>query len=292
MPASSPDAGASTDNPLRASKEQAFENSLGMKFVPVPGTDVLFCIHETRWKDYAVYAAEVEGVDGGSRSQTHDGFTPTDRPEDHPVTRVSWEDAQAFCAWLSEKEGRTYRLPTDREWSVAVGLGRLERPRSGDTPESLSGKVADEFPWGKGWPAPEGAGNYSDASRQAKAPRADARYVEGGYDEGFPTTAPVMSFAATSSVSTTQGAMYGEWCEDRVNISNEQRVLRGELSARADLHSGFARMRTLRVVAVWNNNERGNARRDSAWVGRSEERMATPAAICSRPMIPASRALQ
>ena len=39
-------------------------NTLGMKFLPVKGTDVLFCIHEVRYKDYAAYAADVQGVDG------------------------------------------------------------------------------------------------------------------------------------------------------------------------------------------------------------------------------------
>ena len=29
---------------------------------------------------------------------------------------VSWEDAVAFCEWLSKKEGRKYRLPTDAAW--------------------------------------------------------------------------------------------------------------------------------------------------------------------------------
>ena len=44
--------------------KEAFTNTLGMKLVPVPGTGVLFCIHETRRKDYAAYAAEVSGVEG------------------------------------------------------------------------------------------------------------------------------------------------------------------------------------------------------------------------------------
>ena len=41
---------------------KAFTNTLGMKFVPVSGTDVQFCIWETRVKDYAAYAAANAGV--------------------------------------------------------------------------------------------------------------------------------------------------------------------------------------------------------------------------------------
>ena len=60
---------------------------------------------------------------------------------------------------------------------------------------------------------------------------------------------------------------YGtKWCG-----REDARVLRGGLSACADLRSGSAGWRTLRVGAVWNNNERdgarrGNAQRDSAVV--------------------------
>ena len=42
----------------------AFVNTLGMPFVPVPGTEVQFCIWETRVKDYAAYSAANAGVDG------------------------------------------------------------------------------------------------------------------------------------------------------------------------------------------------------------------------------------
>ena len=79
---------------------------------------------------------------------------------DDPVVNVSWEDAKAFCGWLSGKEGygKRYRLPTDHEWSCAVGIG--DRENADATPKSKDNRMADVFPWGEQWPPPDDAGNY------------------------------------------------------------------------------------------------------------------------------------
>jgi len=189
----------------------AFTNTLGMVFKPVPGTKVQFCIWETRVKDYAAYAAANAGVDGFWKKPFRE-FKQTDT---HPVVHVSWEDANAFCAWLTRKEraagkitaNQSYRLPTDAEWSVAVGLGR----ESGNTPEAKDGGVKGVYPWGKAWPPPKGAGNYDKSLKVDK----------------FDYTAPVGSFAANAQGLHDLAGNVWEWCEDKWNPTSSHRVLRG-----------------------------------------------------------------
>jgi formylglycine-generating enzyme required for sulfatase activity len=55
--------------------------------------------------------------------------------EQWPVVNVSFEDALAFAAWRSKRDGVKYRLPTEEEWEYAARNG----PR------------ADLYPWGKDW---------------------------------------------------------------------------------------------------------------------------------------------
>lgn len=56
------------------------------------------------------------------------GGSPPEGREEHPVTLVSYQDAAAYCAWLSHEMGQIVRLPTEAEWERAA-RGGLERQR-------------------------------------------------------------------------------------------------------------------------------------------------------------------
>ena len=89
------------------------------------------------------------------------GFSSGD---DEAVVFVSYDDAVAFCRWLSEREGKTYRLPTEAEWEYACRAGTMWNFWMGDRllkpymknqavapdPKPLSLQVAQQpaNPWG------------------------------------------------------------------------------------------------------------------------------------------------
>jgi formylglycine-generating enzyme required for sulfatase activity len=218
---------------------QRWTNSLGMIFVPVPGTAVQFAIWDTRVTDFTAFIQATgydatqgmgslgkDGWNGRGDSWKSPGFAqgPT-----HPVCGVSWEDAKAFCEWLTKKErntgqlqqGQLYRLPTDAEWSVAVGL----EEEAGSTPDEKSARSRGAYPWGTQWPPPRGAGNYAGEESKTGAP-ADWPVIS-DFDDRFARTSPVGSFSANLFGLYDMGGNVWQLCEDFYKLDQQWRVFRG-----------------------------------------------------------------
>jgi formylglycine-generating enzyme required for sulfatase activity len=111
------------------------------------------------------------------------------------VVLVTWNDAKAFCEWLSRKDNRTYRLPTEAEWEYACRGGTTTRYWNGDDQEGLA-KIA----------------NVGDGTLKQ-------RYSDWDYEtitarDGHVFTAPVGSFPANAFGLHDMHGNVWEWCAD------------------------------------------------------------------------------
>jgi formylglycine-generating enzyme required for sulfatase activity len=118
------------------------------------------------------------------------GFEQTD---DHPVVEVSWNDAVAFAEWLSRKEGKLYRLPTEAEWEYACRAGSTTRYHFGDDPEGLAE-----------------VGNVADGTAKAKYPA----WTTIAAQDGFVNTSPVGRFRPNAWGLYDMHGNVWEWCWD------------------------------------------------------------------------------
>lgn len=144
--------------------------------------------------------------------------------DNQPVVNVTWEDAAAFCNWLSEQEGlqpaykkdgdtfvpvspmtNGYRLPTDAEWEWAAryaGPGKIQR-----------------YPWGDSLPVRAGSGNYADRSASVIL-----QEIIPDYDDGYIGAAPVGKFPPNALGLYDMGGNVAEWAHDYYAVSVDSRM--------------------------------------------------------------------
>ena len=160
-----------------------FVNSLGMQFVPFSEKKTWLSVWETRVQDYTTYATN--NVWKAAWFQNS---------QNHPAVNIRWEDAQAFCAWLTQRERQAgilsgnegYRLPTTSEWVSALG-------KAGNYPPEIN------------------TGNFGVSLKV----------------DSFPKTSPVGSFPANEiGIHDLRGNVW-EWCIAWPKKEGSARILHG-----------------------------------------------------------------
>ena len=127
-------------------------------------------------------------VAGASWKKT--GFAQTDG---HPVVCVSFDDAIAFCRWLSKKISKAVRLPTEAQWEYACRAG-----------------TQTAYAWGDEWDKGKGWANAADATAK-KRYRGWRTFP---WEDGYIYTAPVGTYRANAFGLHDMHGNAWEWCAD------------------------------------------------------------------------------
>ncbi len=125
----------------------------------------------------------------------HDEEGATRTNLNYPVVHVSWNDATAYCQWLSRKTGKNYRLPTEAEWEYAAGNGTKHT----------------KYSWGNSDPSSSKGGNVADETAKSKFP---SWTTFSGYSDGYVYAAPIGSFTANDFGIYDMTGNVWEWCGD------------------------------------------------------------------------------
>ena len=185
-------------------------NSLGMRFVPLDDNGMI-AAWETRQRDFIEYCRATGARKPG---RVEDGGNNNNKGVNLPVIGVDREEARAFCRWLTERDRNAgligakdeYRLPTDEEWSRAVGLP----PERGATPAERNGRIRGVYPWGYDWPPPDGIDNLADANAARKA---SLDNVIAGYEDKFSILGSVAALTPNAEGISGLAGNVSEWVD-------------------------------------------------------------------------------
>jgi formylglycine-generating enzyme required for sulfatase activity/serine/threonine protein kinase len=123
--------------------------------------------HSVTVSDFSMDKTEVTNAEYAEfvneTKRTPPGYWPGGKvpvqQEQWPVNSVSLDDAKAFAAWRSKRDGVTYRLPTEEEWEYAA----------------RNGEQANLYPWGNTWAndsavvkvaSPQGVGSFPNGKNR------------------------------------------------------------------------------------------------------------------------------
>jgi hypothetical protein len=191
-------------------------NSLEMVLEPL-GDGLMVSAWETRSRDYRAFL---------EAKKQKLGEVLLDQDPLVPVAAVTRAECEAFCEWLTKKERVNlitedfrYRLPTDREWSLMVGVIEVGETLAERENEALNVGV---YPWGEEFPPISGAGNYADVTAIDLSDRTIS-----GYEDGFIRLAPVGEYTKNIFGLFDLGGNVHEWISDFYPGDDTVGILRG-----------------------------------------------------------------
>ncbi len=152
----------------------------------------------------------------------------------YPVTCVSWNDAKAYCDWLSKKTGDSYRLPTESEWEYI----------------SRNAGKSMKYPWGD---KPPNHGDANFADKNTPYPWR-SQFI----DDGYFFTAPCGSYSPNEYGIYDLAGNVWEWCENTIKTYNNKSI--DNYSAAKAMRGGSFHNKENTMRTAWRNYDYRNSR--------------------------------
>jgi len=188
---------------LERSRYANFTNTLGGTMIFIPsaeftmGSDAQDAapnehpVHQVTLTRFYISRCLITNADYEQFDRAHKSKRAPGTGDRHPVVYVSYLDAVKFCQWLSTRERRKYRLPTEAEWEYAA-----------------KGNDNRQYPWGNY----DGRGDLANFADKNTVFAWSDREI----DDGYPESSPVSAFplgASPFGLEDMAGNVW-EWCLD------------------------------------------------------------------------------